>query len=103
MLRLLGGADCQQEAERSLHDALCVVRCLVHRRALIPGGAAPEVELSLQLGRAAKTLQVGSSAHGASLGESRVHVMCMVEGMAGAVWRHRPVHTYECGTCGASC
>lgn len=46
-----------EEADRSLHDALCVVRCLVHRRALIPGGAAPEVELSLQLGRWAKTLK----------------------------------------------
>lgn len=52
-----------QEADRSLHDALCVVRCLVHRRALIPGGAAPEVELSLQLGRWAKTLKVRMRMH----------------------------------------
>ena len=43
---------------RSLHDALCVVRCLVHRKFLIPGGAAPEVELSMQLAKTAKTLQV---------------------------------------------
>ncbi|KAK9808019.1 hypothetical protein WJX73_004979 [Symbiochloris irregularis] len=46
-----------EEADRSLHDALCVVRCLVHRRALIPGGAAPEVEVGLQLARWAKHLQ----------------------------------------------
>lgn len=37
------------EAERSLHDALCVVRCLVKKRFLIPGGGAPEIELSRNL------------------------------------------------------
>ena len=47
-----------EEAERSLHDALCVVRCLVHKRYLIPGGAAPEVELNIQLSRWAKSLVV---------------------------------------------
>ena len=47
-----------EEAERSLHDALCVVRCLVHKRAMIPGGAAPEVEVGTQLARWAKTLVV---------------------------------------------
>lgn len=26
-----------EEADRSLHDALCVIRCLVKKRALIPG------------------------------------------------------------------
>lgn len=48
-----------EEAERSLHDALCVVRCLVHKKFLIAGGAAPEVELVTQLSKWAKTLQVG--------------------------------------------
>merc|ERR1719197_1418734 len=33
------------ETERSLHDALCVVRSLVKTRAMLPGGGAPEVEL----------------------------------------------------------
>jgi len=37
------------EAERSLHDALCVIRCLVKKRALIAGGGAPETEMSLKL------------------------------------------------------
>jgi len=37
------------EAERSVHDALCVVRSLVKLRYLIPGGGAPETELSLRL------------------------------------------------------
>ncbi|KAH9930686.1 T-complex protein 1 [Fomitopsis serialis] len=32
-----------EECERSLHDALCVVRCLVKKRALIAGGGAPEI------------------------------------------------------------
>ncbi len=50
-----------EEAERSLHDALCVVRCLVHKKFLIAGGAAPEVELVTQLSKWAKTLQVGSA------------------------------------------
>lgn len=49
-----------EEAERSLHDALCVVRCLVHKKFLIAGGAAPEVELVTQLSKWAKTLQVSA-------------------------------------------
>ena len=28
------------EAERSIHDALCVLRCLVKKRALLAGGGA---------------------------------------------------------------
>lgn len=46
-----------EEAERSLHDALCVIRCLVQKRFLIPGGSAPEVEVAYQLSQWAKTLQ----------------------------------------------
>lgn len=38
-----------EEAERSLHDALCVVRALVKKRALVPGGAACEMEVSQKL------------------------------------------------------
>merc|ERR1719336_2554993 len=37
------------EADRSIHDALCVVRCLVKKAKLIVGGGAPEVELCLRL------------------------------------------------------
>jgi len=33
------------EADRSLHDALCVVRSLVKNRGLVPGGGAPEIEI----------------------------------------------------------
>jgi len=44
------------EAERSLHDALCVVRSLVKEKHMIVGGAAPEIELSLQLNQYANTL-----------------------------------------------
>ena len=29
------------EADRSLHDALCVIRCLVRKKFLIAGGGAP--------------------------------------------------------------
>ncbi|KAJ3078389.1 T-complex protein 1 subunit delta [Quaeritorhiza haematococci] len=45
-----------EEAERSLHDALCVIRCLVKKRALIAGGGAPEIEVSRRLSEYAKTL-----------------------------------------------
>jgi T-complex protein 1 subunit delta len=37
------------EADRSLHDALCVVRALVKKRSLLPGGAAVEMEVATQL------------------------------------------------------
>lgn len=46
-----------EEAERSLHDALCVIRCLVKKRALIAGGGAPEIEVSQRLMEHAKTLK----------------------------------------------
>ncbi|OXB70655.1 UNVERIFIED_CONTAM: hypothetical protein H355_008570 [Colinus virginianus] len=51
----LGHADLVQdeaildETERSLHDALCVVRCLVKKKFLLPGGGAAEAELSVKL------------------------------------------------------
>merc|ERR1719191_2379575 len=44
------------ESERSLHDALCVLRCLVKKRFLTPGGGAPEMQLSYQLSKWANTL-----------------------------------------------
>eukprot|EP01034_Spumella_vulgaris_P023342 gene23342-29555_t len=44
------------EADRSVHDALCVVRSLVKKRFLIAGGGAPEAECSLRLSQWAKTL-----------------------------------------------
>ncbi|ODV91565.1 hypothetical protein CANCADRAFT_130 [Tortispora caseinolytica NRRL Y-17796] len=34
------------EAERSLHDALCVIRCLVKQKSMVAGGAAPEIEVA---------------------------------------------------------
>jgi len=45
------------EGERSLHDALCVLRCLVRRPALICGGGAPEIELAVRLSSWAKGLR----------------------------------------------
>eukprot|EP00467_Chlorarachnion_reptans_P001774 CAMPEP_0114516382 /NCGR_PEP_ID=MMETSP0109-20121206/17295_1 /TAXON_ID=29199 /ORGANISM="Chlorarachnion reptans, Strain CCCM449" /LENGTH=528 /DNA_ID=CAMNT_0001696761 /DNA_START=33 /DNA_END=1619 /DNA_ORIENTATION=- len=45
------------EAERSLHDALCVVRCLVKKRFLTAGGAANEAELTHQLSKLAQSMQ----------------------------------------------
>merc|ERR1719483_1757051 len=45
-----------KEAERSIHDALCVVRCLIKKRFLVPGGGAPETEISLRLAEWAATI-----------------------------------------------
>lgn len=45
------------ETDRSIHDALCVVRSLIKKRFLIPGGSAPEVELSRELAHYSKTLE----------------------------------------------
>lgn len=37
------------EAERSLHDALCVVRNAIEDQKILPGGGAPEAEIAKQL------------------------------------------------------
>ena len=44
------------EAERSLHDAQCVIRCLVKKKALLAGGGAPEIEIAQQLSTQARSL-----------------------------------------------
>jgi T-complex protein 1 subunit delta len=44
------------EAERSLHDALCVVRSLVKMKFIIGGGGGPETELALRMLAYSKTL-----------------------------------------------
>lgn len=44
------------QAERSIHDALCVLRCLVKNRNLVAGGGAVESELALRLGQRAKEI-----------------------------------------------
>lgn len=45
-----------EEAERSFHDALCVIRCLVKSNYLIPGGGAPEIHLSHHLTKMSHTM-----------------------------------------------
>lgn len=42
------------EADRSFHDALCVIRSIVKKKAIIAGGAAPEVEICTQLSKYAR-------------------------------------------------
>lgn len=49
-LLIRGGADkVVEEAERSVHDALCVVRDVVQNPAIIAGGGAPETEVALRI------------------------------------------------------
>ena len=50
------------ETERSIHDALCVVRSIVKKRFLITGGGIPETEVALALTQWSKTLTVRSTA-----------------------------------------
>ncbi len=44
------------EAERSLHDALCVIRDVVESPAVVAGGGAPEIEVSSRLKKWAEGL-----------------------------------------------
>jgi thermosome len=44
------------EAERSVHDALCVVRDVVQEPKIVAGGGAPEMELAKALGAYAQSL-----------------------------------------------
>ncbi|MFW9851633.1 MAG: thermosome subunit alpha [Candidatus Thorarchaeota archaeon] len=37
------------EADRALHDALCVTRQVVHDKKVVPGGGAPEIRISQKL------------------------------------------------------
>jgi thermosome len=45
-----------EEAERSIHDALCVVRDVVEEPKIVAGGGAPEIEISRTLRKYAETL-----------------------------------------------
>jgi len=45
-----------EEAERSLHDALCVVRDVVEEPKVLAGGGAPELEIAKALKKYAETL-----------------------------------------------
>jgi len=45
-----------EENERSIHDAMCVVRSLLKKKFMIAGGSAPEMEVSYRLKEWAKTL-----------------------------------------------
>jgi T-complex protein 1 subunit delta len=51
-----------EEANRSLHDAQCVVRSFVKKRFMIAGGGAPEIEVALRLREAANS-QTGMDAY----------------------------------------
>ncbi len=44
------------EAERAIHDALCVVRDVVEDQKVVGGGGAPELETAIQLRKFAQTL-----------------------------------------------
>ncbi|UJG42164.1 MAG: TCP-1/cpn60 chaperonin family protein [Candidatus Heimdallarchaeum aukensis] len=42
------------EAERAIHDALCVVRQIIHDEKAVAGGGAPEIEIAYRLAEFAK-------------------------------------------------
>ncbi|NHJ41058.1 MAG: thermosome subunit [Asgard group archaeon] len=52
-----GGSDLiVDEAERSIHDALCVIRNIIQDSLVVPGGGAPQIYLSQRLKDYANTL-----------------------------------------------
>ena len=51
-----GTARLTAEAERSLHDALCVIRDIIREPKIVAGGSAPELEIASVLRRYAETL-----------------------------------------------
>jgi chaperonin GroEL (HSP60 family) len=56
-LLIRGGTErIVDEAERSIHDALCVVRDVVEEPKIVAGGGAPELEVSRKLKEYADTL-----------------------------------------------
>jgi len=59
------------EAERSLHDALCVVRDIVEEPKVLAGGGAPELEVSRVLKKYAETLP----------GREQLAVKCFAEAL----------------------
>ena len=59
------------EAERSLHDAICVVRDVVEEPKVLAGGGAPELEVSRSLKKYAETLP----------GREQLAVKCFAEAL----------------------
>ncbi len=56
-IMIRGGSDMiVDEAERSIHDALCVVRNIIQDGLVVPGGGAPQIYLSRKLKEYANTL-----------------------------------------------
>ena len=51
-----------EEADRALHDSLCVIRSIVKKRAIIAGGAAGEIEIAMKLGNYARQEATGMNA-----------------------------------------
>ena len=49
----LGVSQIIEEAKRSLHDALCVIRNLVRNNHVVYGGGASEIACSLEVAKAA--------------------------------------------------
>lgn len=57
VILIRGGTDLIiNEAERAIHDALCVVRDIVEDQKLVGGGGAPELETAIKLREFASTL-----------------------------------------------
>ncbi len=57
VILIRGGTDhIIDEAERAIHDALCVVRDVIEDEKIVGGGGAPELETAIQLRKYAQTL-----------------------------------------------
>jgi thermosome len=82
---LIRGADKQfvDEAERSIHDALCVVRDVVQEPKIVAGGGAPEMEIARALRSYAETLPGREQLAVRSFGEAMEIVPLTLGGNAG--------------------
>lgn len=57
VLLIRGGTDLiVDEADRAIHDALCVVKDIIEDEAIVGGGGAPEIEVAIQLRKYAASL-----------------------------------------------
>jgi len=57
VILIRGGTDLIiDEADRAIHDALCVTRDVVEDQKIVGGGGAPEIEAAIQLRKYAQTL-----------------------------------------------
>lgn len=65
-----------EEAKRSLHDAMCVVRNLIKDKRIVYGGGSAEISCSVAVSRMAEEIK----------GVEQVRVWCVYDGRKRRMW-----------------